>query len=212
MVNRVDSFLAHYASKYYDPAKARAYYLKTRELKGREPALSKQSRENQRQATAYVSDQISTRRTADLTKNATARTNLDKAAKTQAEAHAARMEKLQTEATAAREQIVTKLKDHLEKLRDNLKVPPNASPKLRAFLEKQRAAQIGTAADKAQGEMKTLQDGLKASIEKARSEYQAFRTSNTNARRDNATQRRAISDGYRKDLATEKQNIKDQVR
>lgn len=32
----VEDFLAHYASEYYDPAKAREYYLKTRELKGRQ--------------------------------------------------------------------------------------------------------------------------------------------------------------------------------
>lgn len=31
----VDNFLAHYASEYYDPAKAREYYLRTRELKNK---------------------------------------------------------------------------------------------------------------------------------------------------------------------------------
>ena len=32
--------LYHYASKYYDPVKAHAYYMKTRKLKGRKPQLS----------------------------------------------------------------------------------------------------------------------------------------------------------------------------
>lgn len=33
----MSDILAHYASKYYDPVKAREYYLRTRELKGRQP-------------------------------------------------------------------------------------------------------------------------------------------------------------------------------
>lgn len=34
----VEDFLAHYASQYYDPVKAREYYLRTRKLKGRSGA------------------------------------------------------------------------------------------------------------------------------------------------------------------------------
>ena len=37
--NFVGQFIAHYASEYYNPAKAREYYLKNRELKGRKTGL-----------------------------------------------------------------------------------------------------------------------------------------------------------------------------
>ena len=35
MNNKVDDFLQHYASQYYDPVKAHEYYMRNRELKGR---------------------------------------------------------------------------------------------------------------------------------------------------------------------------------
>lgn len=212
MSRRVDEFLAHYASKYYDPVKAKEYYERTKKLKGREPQLSAESRQRQSQATAYVSKEIATKRKADLDANAATRTKLTAAAKAQAEAHTARMEKLQTEATAKREKIVEQLKSHMEKLNDSLKIPANASPKRRAFLEKQRASQLNTAAGKAKEEMATLQAGLSNAINSAKRDYQKFREGNTAARRTNAQQRRTISDTYRKDLETEKKNIKEQVR
>lgn len=33
MAEPIEDYLAHYASKYYDPVKAHEYYLRTRELK-----------------------------------------------------------------------------------------------------------------------------------------------------------------------------------
>lgn len=207
-----DGSLKHYASKYYDPVKAREYYLRTRELKGREPQLSKESRERQRQATAYVSNEIKTKRTADLAANKADRDKLGAAAKAQAEAHKARMEKLQKDVTAQREKVVAKLKAHIEDIKSQLKIPENASPKLRAFLEKQQARRTQTAAGKAQSELDSLRTSFRSALDTARNDYRSFRTQNTTARRDNATKRRQIVDTYRKDLETEKQNIKDQVR
>lgn len=198
MSEQVDAFLAHYASKYYDPAKAREYYLRTRELKGREPVLSKESRQKQSEALAYVSKEIQTRKTADLTK-------LDAAAKAQAEAHNARMEKLQGEAKAFQEKIVAKLKTKLEQIENQLKIPENASPKLRAFLQKQRQSQAQTAVGKAKEDLNGFKAGLNSAINTAREDYRKFRESNT-------LERRTTSETYRKDLETEKQNIKDQVR
>lgn len=198
MSEKVDAFLAHYSSKYYDPAKAREYYLRTRELKGREPVLSAESRQKQSEAMAYVSKEIQTRRTADLTK-------LDAAAKAQAEAHTARMEKLQGEAKEFQEKIVAKLKAKLEQIEKQLKIPENASPKLRAFLQKQRQAQVKTAVGKAKEDLDGFKSGLNNAINTAREDYRKFRESNS-------LERKTTSENYRKDLETEKQNIKDQVR
>ena len=208
----VDDFLAHYASKYYDPAKAREYYLRTRELKGDQPALSKESAQRQREANAYVSNELKNKRDAELKTNDQARTQLSAAAEKRQAAHVVRMEKLQEKATAEREKIVAKFKAKIEKIEKQLAIPEGASPKLRAFLTKQRKAQLGTASENARGEMGKLANEFRGAIANARNEYRSFRVENSNARRNLSDQRRGINDTYRKELATEKQNIKDQVR
>lgn len=57
----VTRYLAHYASEYYDPAKAREYYLKTRELKGRRSGSGLKS-DKKKEAWAYAKDKIETER------------------------------------------------------------------------------------------------------------------------------------------------------
>jgi hypothetical protein len=55
----INNFLSHYASEYYDPAKAREYYLRTRELKGRRSGSNLKT-EKKKQAWAYAKDKITT--------------------------------------------------------------------------------------------------------------------------------------------------------
>lgn len=210
--DRVSSFLAHYASKYYDPVKAKEYYERTKELKGREPAVSAESRQRQSQATAYVRNEISTRKKADLEANAATQDKLRNSATAKAEAHKARMEKLQADAEATRDAIVNKLKAEVEKIQGELKIPTNASPKLRAFLEKQQATRARSASSRAQGDLQKLRSNVSAVVENARKEYQAFRESNTTARRATSEARKKLTEQYRNDLLREQQNIKDQVR
>lgn len=72
----VESFLAHYASEYYDPAKAREYYLRTRELKGQQNAsdltvkngkkVNRERTDERKQAWAYAKNQIGENKKADL--------------------------------------------------------------------------------------------------------------------------------------------------
>lgn len=211
---KVENFLAHYSSEYYDPVKAHEYYLANRELAARNagPTLSKESRQRQTEATSYASAEINKKKTADLTANTAKRDALGSAAEAQAAAHAARMEKLQTEATEVREKIMAKLKEKLEKLKGDLRIPENASPKLRAFLEKQNASQTQSAKKAAGAEMAKLRDSVMASVSNARSEYSSFRKGNTESRQAVATERRSITEKARSDLETEKKNIKEQVR
>ena len=60
----IDDYLAHYASKYYDPAKAREYYLKNRELKGRRN--TKGFGEEAKEARGYTKGKISSEKRASL--------------------------------------------------------------------------------------------------------------------------------------------------
>lgn len=192
--------LRHYSSPYYDPVKAREYYLKTRELKGREKGeeLSAKSRQKQAEGTAYVRNQVDTRRKADLGKNTAARD-------AQIAAHQARIQKLQDLAVETQERIQKKLTEKLDAIKENLKIPENASPKLKAFLEKQKVRQSNSAIKSSNEDLQSFRRALKTEINIARTEYR-------NSRKANSEERKGIVSKYKKDLETETQKIKDQVR
>lgn len=207
--------LRHYASKYYDPVKAKAYYERTKELKGRQPAkpvLTKEQRERQTSAKAYVREQVNTQRTA-ATKAATA-------------AQKARMEKLQKDAEAARERIVEKLKGLVESLKAGIdtevpkpklnEIPASASPRQRAFLEKQNArmmSEYNGKRQKAQAKASNAaQNARAAASEEIKKVGTSLKEAVTKARTDYTTARKAMAEKYKSDLKTELQNIEDQVR
>lgn len=68
----VGNFLAHYASEYYDPAKAREYYLRTRELKGQQSTSAltvkgdKGGNERRTQAWSYAKNKIGEEKKSNL--------------------------------------------------------------------------------------------------------------------------------------------------
>jgi hypothetical protein len=210
-----DLDLRHYSSKYYDPAKAREYYLRTRELKGRSgggETLSKESREAQSQAKTYVREQVRTQRTA-----------AQKAATAQQKA---RLEKLRKNAEATRERIVEKLKALTEKLVANIdvevpkpklnEIPASASPKQRAFLEKQNArmmseynGKLNKAKDKARKASSEANEAARAELKKVGT---SLKDAVTQARTEYASARKAMTEKYSTDLKTELQNIESQVR
>lgn len=212
-VDEID--LWHYASKYYDPVKAKAYYERTKALKGRKaagPQLSAESRQRQAEGSAYVLDQISTQHT-DAQKAAAAK-------------QTARLEKLRADAEATRDRIIEKLTALVKKLQADVKeaipelklneIPASASPKQRAFLEKQNArltkahntavskvtkkanAAASDARDVARAEIRAVGTSLKDAVTKARNDYSAAS--------------KALADKYSSDLKTELKNIEDQVR
>lgn len=136
---RVEAFLAHYASEFYDPQKAHEYYERNKELKGRQS--TKGFSDTQRQALSYTKNQIGAAKKAEL-----AKAQADQKAKLEAirkstEASRARiaaklqnlLRSIQAKATKS---LPPKPKPKLQKLNE---IPPNASPKLRAYLEKQNA-------------------------------------------------------------------------
>lgn len=68
----VGSFLAHYASQYYDPQKAHEYYLQNRELKGKQSTSeltikkNKARTEKRKEAWSYAKKQIGDAKKTDL--------------------------------------------------------------------------------------------------------------------------------------------------
>jgi hypothetical protein len=156
VASRSDDFIAHYASQYYDPVKAKEYYERTKQLKGRQSTQGMS--ETQKQALSYTKSSISKAKKAELEK-----ARADQKAK---------LEVIRKSTEASRARITAKLKGLLDQLQAKVavipkpkvkltpinEIPPNASPKLRAYLEKQNAA---------------IRQNNKKAVDKANADYSA---------------------------------------
>lgn len=140
--DRVDNFLSHYASDNYDPEKAREYYMRTRELKGREKNTAGMS-EEQKQAWAYTKNKVSTDKKAALTSE---QANFK-----------ARMDELRNKATETRDRIRGKLTAFLDSVKvkrpdkieakhidppELIPIPDNIPEKRKAYLQKQNSLRL----------------------------------------------------------------------
>lgn len=193
---KVENFLAHYASKYYDPVKAKEYYERTKELVGRDSA----SPEQPTSGTGTVSkltvgakaqgalSSLASRSGSSVQPQVQAQ--LQSAVKDPVAAHNERMEKLAKDTEELRDKIVDKLKSEVERIRTQLKIPANASPKLRAYLEKQQRSQTKTAVGSAQKDMNKLKSDVKAAVAKAKEDYKAIQAQAAAERKAQAEQNR----------------------
>lgn len=176
----IEKFLAHYASEYYDPAKAREYYLRTRELKGRQLTTKAE-----KEAFNYANANIGAAEKNDVAKAA--------------EAQKAALEKIQATAAGRQAEIRDKIKAILANLANDKKaqieqiskdvadqiaalpeIPKNISKDARAKLVEQRQEEI----DKIRGDAKTKIQGVS-------SEAQAKKNSETASSRSSTEQVKA---------------------
>lgn len=121
----IEEFLSHYASEFYDPVKAHEYYLKTRELKGRQKGEGITT-QTQKEAFNYSNAQIDAAQKADEQK---AQTSVQE-----------QIQKLQETAQAKAQELQAKLQavmDRLAKGRDADLAQVNAD-------EKQKVSDIRT--------------------------------------------------------------------
>jgi len=206
----VEAFIAHYSSATYDPVKAREYYLKNRELKGR--TSTQGMSDTQKEAVSYSKNQIGIAKKAELTKTQTTQKT--------------RLESIRKRSDVSRKQIQEKLQGAIDKLKASAEVQPdavklnaipaNASPKVRAYLQRQNdnmtsaakgkasrasvetrkksAEGIVAARKKANEDIRKLGDSMKSAVAKARAEYEASR--------------KQIVSKYDKASETEMQNIR----
>lgn len=190
-VERVDNFLAHYASANYDPAKAHEYYLKNRELKGRKS--TKGMSEVQKQALSYTKHKIGNDKKAEL--------------ESVAKAQKARLEAIRTRAEETRKRIQEKLNALLKTLEVKppkkvepkpvpkpklMEIPYNASEKLKEFLQKQNASKMqsyGAAVNKAKQEAATKNQIASEEYSKAK---QAAAISSDAARKASSEERQRV--------------------
>jgi hypothetical protein len=170
----VEDFLAHYASQYYDPVKAHEYYLRTRELSGRQ--TTKGMSDQQREAWSYAKNQIGLARKTDL--------------KGAAEAEKAFLQQARDAANAKAQEISAKLKSLIESLtnRDTGETT-NALKKL-AKEQEAKSRQIREKADKEISALPPIPDGVSAGT---RARLTAQRQIQVNRiRGDAATQLQAV--------------------
>jgi len=148
-MDRVEEFLQHYASEFYDPTKAHDYYIKNRQLTGR--TTSKMST-IQKEAWAYSKDAIKNKKNLEVT------TNQNTEVKS--------IDQLRAEMSKTRERISSKLKllndaitaktDQQNKvIQDKRKaeidslppIPKKISAASRAILVEQRSKEISSIND-----------------------------------------------------------------
>jgi hypothetical protein len=234
------NYLAHYASENYDPAKAHEYYVQNRDLKGgsmttrnqegvKESKEARQARvdgnQNRVQAWSYARKQIGDKKQAEL--------------KGLQEEQKARLETLRKNVEERRAQIREKLDALLENLKLNIKVevkpvvkpnlnkiPENASPKVRAFLQEQNAKMMDTYNDKVRknesearkqtaSNRKAAGDASKSARESASSEVRKLgedlKAAVTNARAAYIVAKDQSIAKFKATSDTEQENIRTQV-
>lgn len=99
---RNDSYLAHYASKYYDPVKAHEYYEKHKQLKGRQSTAN--LNDKGKKVWASVKNEITAEKKETLS---------EENAK-----HKASIEQLRSRASDSKKAITEKLKAYVSQLKD----------------------------------------------------------------------------------------------
>lgn len=220
--NFVDNFLAHYASEFYDPAKAHQYYELNKQLKGGGAPAAKQTKDqrqqkvataqNQREALSYANKQISGKRQTELKDAQTAQ-------QARIAALHANVTKRSVEIKQKLEQALVKLREESDKTRKALVfnvIPSNASPQVRAFLEKQNAKLRDTAkketaaADKklsvaSNAAQKASQDAIASLSNEMKLAIAAAREAYTQGRQQTVAKYKTVAE-------TERTNIQTQVR
>lgn len=172
MAESIEDYLAHYASKYYDPVKAHEYYLKTRELKGRRSSSNLNA--EGKKVWSYTKNEISTAKKNDVQEE---KNNRD-----------TQIKELRAKADKTRESIFSKLEELRKSLSDitkwnkelaedkrdtaierlqNQKIPEGLSEEERARRIAERNAKIAKLRDDAKEEKATISE----SSSKTRAQY-----------------------------------------
>lgn len=204
--------LKHYASPYYDPVKAKEYYERTKQLKGRGTSGMSST---QRNVAAVSKDSIRKAKKEETDKNR--------------DAHTARVEAIREKADTAKQAIQDKLARLTEELSAKAKqlieesktlplnkIPANASPRKKAFLEKQnqqiRAANAAKVNKQISSQAKRLSAIREGAAEQRRAIGEEMRSTLNKVRTEYKAQVDATRQKYVDIEAAELANIRSQVK
>jgi multidrug efflux pump subunit AcrA (membrane-fusion protein) len=152
LLEHFGEFLAHYASQYYDPEKRRQYYLRTRELKGKQPTSDMS--DEQKEVWQVTRGNMSEARKKELESE---KSTTDKT-----------LENLRAKAAEAQAKLEEKLRNRLAELQEAIPIPPNATPRRRALLEAQRRKQVAFAIDTVRTAMRKVAEELRGDLKNTR--------------------------------------------
>lgn len=233
----VEDFLAHYADPNYDPAKAHEYYMENRELKGRKgkgrvPKAPKGPKGPSAETLAKRAAAETKKHQREAIRNSHQRLANEKKNESAAAATAqtARMEQMRQNAEATRQRITDALNKKLAEIaaKADLKfedtklipIPPDASPKVRDYLNQQNARRL----QKANRQQQTAQANAnreksaatQAAKEAASAEMRKvgtdLRDAVAKARIDYANAKAQMVERYKQAAASEQANIERTVR
>lgn len=164
--DKVEAFLQHYASEYYDPVKAHDYYMKNRQLKGR---TSSGMSDEQKKAWTYTKAQVTTEKKSKITEQRAVKEQQIDEFRAKAEVTRKRIseklkllrEKITSNAEADREKIVAKRQADIDNIPP---IPKNISPDQRAILMAQRKQAIADI----RSDIKADKDGISDEAKKER--------------------------------------------
>jgi hypothetical protein len=142
--SKLDDFLAHYKSQYYDPVKAHEYYMRNRQLKGR---TTSGMSEEQKEVWAVSKSQISTEKKSKVEGEQTLRDQRIENFRAKAEATRKRIsdklkllsEQLSDKASADRDSIEARRQAELDSLGE---IPKGISAEERAKLVEERKKKV----------------------------------------------------------------------
>lgn len=157
----INNYLSHeYSSKYYDPVKAHEYYMRTRELKGREKGSTKGLTKRKRETLAVSKYNINANKKSELSKISTNRKNasdmLRSSANTKRQEISNQLEETLLNISASsvnkKKQILDSRKQRLEDLKTKEKqkiyaipaIPKNVSAARYKILAAERAEKIAS--------------------------------------------------------------------
>lgn len=172
MAEPIEDYLAHYASKYYDPVKAHEYYLKTRELKGRRSSSNLNA--EGKKVWSYTKNEISTAKKNDVQEEKSNRDNQIKELRVKAdktrESISSKLEELRkslSDITKWNKELAEDKRDTAIERLQNQKIPEGLSEEERARRIAERNAKIAKLRDDAKEEKATISE----SSSKTRAQY-----------------------------------------
>lgn len=172
MAESIEDYLAHYASKYYDPVKAHEYYLRTRELKGRRSSSNLNA--EGKKVWSYTKNEISTAKKNDVQEEKNNRDNQIKALRVKAdktrESISSKLEELRkslSDITKWNKELAEDKRDTAIERLQNQKIPEGLSEEERARRIAERNAKIAKLRDDAKEEKATISE----SSSKTRAQY-----------------------------------------
>lgn len=192
----IEEVVMHYASKYYDPVKAHAYYMRTRQLKGRPTSGMS---DEQKEAWGYVKDQVTTENKALVDENTKQRD--------------AQIASLRSEATKTRESIAEKLRGYIEKIQGTTTskrdaITTDAKTKREAISERV-AKEKEAVRDQKKKDLESLLEIPKTASAEQKERLRAQNASKKENINDSASDKlKAISDKASKERETAAANLK----